>query len=184
MDLAIANNPLKKWSEEEIKNSNFLDKRLDRRFKIMIEQLWNSLGRPIPYACQDWANTKAAYRFLANDKVTEEKILSCHFESTKQRVIANNSPWILVIQDTTEFSYNRQDAGKIGWTKLFNSNNNLYKKCGILMHGSLAATTEGLPLGLCAVRFWTRKDFKGCNKLKKILTLCGYQLKKKKVFDG
>lgn len=167
MDLAIANNPLKKWSEEEIKNSNFLDKRLDRRFKIMVEQLWNSLGRPIPYACQDWANTKAAYRFLANDKVTEEKILSCHFESTKQRVIANNSLWILVIQDTTEFSYNRQDAGKIGWTKLFNSNNNLYKKCGILMHGSLAATTEGLPLGLCAVRFWTRKDFKGCNKLKK-----------------
>jgi len=35
------------------------------------------------------------------------------------------------------------------------------------MHSSLAATTEGLPLGLCAVRFWTRKDFKGCNKLKK-----------------
>jgi hypothetical protein len=76
MDLAIANNSLKKWSEEEIKKPNFLDKRLDRRFKIMIEQLWNSLGRPIPYACQDWANTKAAYRFLANDKVTEEKILN------------------------------------------------------------------------------------------------------------
>jgi len=124
MDLAIANSSLKKWSEEEIKNPNFLDKRLDRRFKIMIEQLWNSLGRPIPYACQDLANTKAAYRFLANDKVTEKKILSCHFESTKQRVIANNSPWILIIQDTTEFSYNRQDTGKIGWTKLFNSNNN------------------------------------------------------------
>lgn len=115
MELSITNNSLKKWSEEEIKNANFSDKRLDSRFKIMIEQLWNNLGQPIPYACQDWANTKAAYRFLANDKVTEDKILSCHFESTKERAIVTNSSWILVIQDTTEFSYNRKGAGKIGW---------------------------------------------------------------------
>ena len=35
------------------------------------------------------------------------------------------------------------------------------------MHSSLAVTTEGLPLGLTAVKFWTRKKFKGTAALKK-----------------
>jgi hypothetical protein len=35
------------------------------------------------------------------------------------------------------------------------------------MHSSLAVTTEGLPLGLTAVRFWPRKKFKGTNALKR-----------------
>ena len=35
------------------------------------------------------------------------------------------------------------------------------------MHSSLAVTTEGLPLGLAAIKFWTRKKFKGTNALKK-----------------
>jgi hypothetical protein len=35
------------------------------------------------------------------------------------------------------------------------------------MHSSLAVTTEGLPLGLTAVKFWTRDEFKGCNALEK-----------------
>ncbi|SFQ33641.1 hypothetical protein SAMN05216330_12811 [Bradyrhizobium sp. Ghvi] len=36
------------------------------------------------------------------------------------------------------------------------------------MHSSLAVTVEGLPLGLAAVKFWTRKKFKGTAQLKKI----------------
>jgi hypothetical protein len=39
--------------------------------------------------------------------------------------------------------------------------------CGILMHSSLAVTTEGLPLGLAAIKFWTRSKFKGTNALKR-----------------
>jgi hypothetical protein len=35
------------------------------------------------------------------------------------------------------------------------------------MHGSLAVTTGGLPLGLTTVKFWTRKKFKGTAALKK-----------------
>ncbi len=35
------------------------------------------------------------------------------------------------------------------------------------MHSSLAVTDTGLPLGLCAIKFWTRKQFKGTNELKK-----------------
>ena len=39
--------------------------------------------------------------------------------------------------------------------------------CLILMHSSLVLTTAGLPLGLAAIKFWTRKKFKGTDALKK-----------------
>src|SRR5271166_2105294 len=35
------------------------------------------------------------------------------------------------------------------------------------MHSSLAVTTEGLPLGLAAIKFWTRDKFKATNALKR-----------------
>lgn len=37
--------------------------------------------------------------------------------------------------------------------------------CGLFMHSSLAVTTNGLPLGLPAVKFWTCKKFKGSKAL-------------------
>ena len=41
--------------------------------------------------CQDWANTKAAYRFLSNDRVSEADILAGHFN---RRVIAVSPPTV------------------------------------------------------------------------------------------
>ncbi len=43
------------------------------------------MGESIPYACQDWANTKAAYRFFANSRVEEAETLSGHFSATRAR---------------------------------------------------------------------------------------------------
>ncbi len=43
----------------------------------------------------------------------------------------------------------------------------MHTVCGLLMHSSLAVTAEGLPLGLAAVKFWTRKKFKGTAALKR-----------------
>jgi hypothetical protein len=42
----------------------------------------------------------------------------------------------------------------------------LHTVCGMLMHCSLVVTTDGLPLGLAAIKLWTRKKFKGTNALK------------------
>ncbi|MFI0478939.1 MAG: transposase DNA-binding-containing protein [Candidatus Rhabdochlamydia sp.] len=152
---------------------NFKDKRLKERLQKILEQIWNGIGKTIPFACQDWANTKAAYRFLSNENVSEKEILDGHFIATKERVTAQKEGMILVLQDTTEFSYNSSNPEKIGWTTNLQIGKSmigkpiLYKKCGILMHSSLAITDAGLPLGLCAIKFWTRKQFKGSNELKK-----------------
>jgi hypothetical protein len=127
----------------------------------------------LPLACQDWANTKAAYRFFANERVTEAEILAGHFQSTCDRAVAAAEGPILVLHDTTELSYQRKRPERIGITYRINSGKDkagryrMHTVCGLLMHSSLAVTVEGLPLGLAAVKFWTRQKFKGTAALKK-----------------
>ena len=138
-----------------------------------MEHLWTGVGMSIPFACQDWANTKAAYRFLDNPKVSEMEILEGHFQSTAERFAATEG-LVLVLQDTTEFSYKREKPEAIGVTHLKKTAHSKedgrpqYRtQCGILMHSNLVVTTQGLPLGLAAIKCWTRTKFKGCNALKK-----------------
>jgi hypothetical protein len=52
------------------------DKRLRRRLRSLVSGLAGGIGAPIPMACQDWANIKAAYRFLSNGTVGEAEILA------------------------------------------------------------------------------------------------------------
>jgi hypothetical protein len=47
------------------------------------------------------------------------------------------------------------------------------------MHSSLALTSEGLPLGLTAAKFWTRKKFKGTAALKKKINPTRVPIEKK-----
>ncbi len=47
------------------------------------------------------------------------------------------------------------------------------------MHSSLAITTDGLPLGLTATKFWTRREFKGCNALKRKINPTRVPIEKK-----
>lgn len=152
------------WLERETELSNFKDNRINTRFKCLINQMWSGIGKSIPFACQDWANTKAAYRFFSNDRISEEEILRGHFLSTKSRCSKTKEP-IFILHDTTEFSYHRERPELIGITGILKSGKayghpKLHTICGLLMHSSLAVTKAGLPLGLTAVKFWTRKKFK------------------------
>lgn len=89
----------------------FRDARLGRRFGELLCRLSDRMGGTISLACKDWASTKAAYRFFSNSKVEEGDILAGHFKATKARYAASGGP-ILVLQDTTEFTYHlRQCAG-------------------------------------------------------------------------
>ena len=145
---------------------------LGRRFADLLKQLGDGMGGSIPFACQDWANTKAAYRFFSNAKVEEGDILSGHFAATRARYDACDGP-ILLLQDTTEFTYLRRKPHEVGFTKSINSGRDKegrlrhHAVCGILMHSSLAVTVEGLPLGLSSVKFWNRDKFKGTAALKR-----------------
>jgi hypothetical protein len=159
------------WIDRELAGCKFADQRLGKRFGVLMKQLSQGIGRTIPLACGDWASTKAAYRFLDNDRVSEGDILAGHFGSTRSRFAVIDGP-VLVLHDTTEFSFHREDAHAIGQTRKVakghkdkRGRQRMHTVCGILMHSSLAVTTDGLPLGLSAIKLWTRKKFKGTNAL-------------------
>ena len=105
-------------------------------------QLSKGLGQTLPLACGDWASTKAAYRFLDNSRVSEREILAGHFQATQARFAAIDGP-ILVLHDTTEFSFTRSDTQAIGQTRKAPTGSRasdgrwrLHTVCGILeRHG-------------------------------------------------
>jgi len=142
----------------------FKDERLGKRFSMVLAQLAGGTAESIPLACQDWANAKAAYRFFANERVNEADILAGHFRATRERAAAVGGT-LLVLHDTTEFSYPRENIGLLHPSR--RPERSPHPLCGISMHSSLVVTPAGLPLGMSAVKFWTRKVFKGTNALKR-----------------
>jgi len=50
----------KAWIDQELKGCLFKDVRLAKRFGKLIDHMSQRLGSSIPFACQDWAATKAA----------------------------------------------------------------------------------------------------------------------------
>lgn len=163
---------MENWIEEEIAGCGLGDARLNRRLGEMLAAMGERPGKSLPTAFQDWANTKAAYRFFSNEKVGEDKILAGHFQASGLRVRASEGP-ILMLQDTTEFSFTRTAPEKIGFTKTSAGRKEKdgrfrqHTLCGLLLHASLAVTPEGLPLGLTAIKVWSRDKFKGTAALKR-----------------
>jgi hypothetical protein len=158
------------WIDAEVRGCHFRDKRHETRLRVILAEFGSRPGASIPLAFQDWGSAKAAYRFLDNDRVDESVILEGHFQATGER--ARRSPGlVLVLHDTTEFTFKRKDMDAVGMTTSCcigthkDGRPRLHTVCGLLMHSSLVVTPEGLPLGLAAAKFWSRAKFKGSNAL-------------------
>jgi len=168
---ASCGNESNSWVASEVRGCHFKDERLKVRFETILRQLSEASAQSIPWACQDWASTKAAYRFFDNERVCEEDILSGHFSATRDRFDKIDSK-VLVLHDTTQLSYRRENIGILHTPRYAgNAKGDRWREenplCGISMHSSMVITTDGLPLGLAAIKFWTRKEFKGTNALKR-----------------
>jgi hypothetical protein len=148
--------------ERELVGSEFTDVRLNKRFRKLFHSSPRAPGESIPLVCQDLANTKAAYRFLSNHRMNEGH--SCWTLPIHTPAICSST--VLVLHDTTEFNYHRKDVGSVGILhrlpvargSRLNGQLQHYVVCGIPIHSSLAVTTDGLPLGLTALKIWTRKQ--------------------------
>ena len=150
-------------TENEFGNVDFGDDRLNRRFAIIVEQLSQNAGQLINLACEDWAATKAAYRFFDNSKVSPTQISNAHVQATLRRAelqISNTEETLLVIQDTTYLNYSHHPSttglGEISGWKDRNPGGGKMEVSGLLLHSSLALTTEGVPLGFLDQKLWTR----------------------------
>jgi hypothetical protein len=127
------------------------DARLNRRCQELAVALGQQPDAPINQACEDWADTKAAYRFFGNSKkVTPAGISASHHQRTVERM--SQQGLVLALQDTTFFNYTHhpqtEGLGEIG--------NKKQQQRGFGMHSTLVVTPAGVPLGALTQQFFTR----------------------------
>ncbi|HEY0736080.1 MAG TPA: IS4 family transposase [Herpetosiphonaceae bacterium] len=136
------------WATQELQTANFRDARLTKRLIRMVEDFAAQPTASVPQACGSWAATKAAYNFWDSDRVTPTAIRAAHTDRTQTRIASHAT--ILVIQDTTEIDVTdhpaTQDVGYLDHPK----------RRGLKVHSALAATIDGVPLGLLHQAVWRR----------------------------
>ncbi len=93
-------------------------------------------GASLPTQCGNWADLKAAYRFLDNDHVQPTAMGRPHREQTRRR--CGDESVVLCVQDGTDF----QSVKVPGNT--------------FMLHSTLAVTTTGDVLGLLDQRWYDR----------------------------
>ena len=123
------------------------DARLNKRSQKLIESLASNCEASINSSCGGWGDTIAAYRFFDNRAVEPDLILKPHIEATKKRM--REHPVTLVIQDTTETDYSSHPPDD---ARCLNTEDRL----GLYDHTHLAATPDGLSLGVVGVEYFDR----------------------------
>ncbi|OGF62156.1 MAG: transposase, partial [Candidatus Fischerbacteria bacterium RBG_13_37_8] len=143
------------WAENEFNTVALGDQRLKERLIMLATRFSDSPESPINHACEDWAETKAAYRFFKNENIAYQEIIKSHSNATKMR--CTEFPTILAIQDTTYFSYSSHPGTK-GLCPLHRKKGK-HKDLvtlGLVMHTTLAVSTDGLPLGIIDQKIYSR----------------------------
>lgn len=102
------------WVENELAGAELPDRRLKSRLGKLVNALAQRIGDTVPAACQDWAATKAAYRFFDNARVNEDTILAGHFAATVARFRATPG-LVLVVHDTTEWKQPLSEQNRLGY---------------------------------------------------------------------
>jgi hypothetical protein len=157
MDLKGQDHSSVEWAKDEFENANLGDARLKTRLIKLAARLSESPQSPIHQACEDWAETKAAYRFFKNDQVSGADIFASHTQKTAKR--AQGEHLILAIQDTSYLLYTDHKKtiglGVISGKKTYQVKD--FQSQGLVMHTSFAVTTDGLPLGVLDQNIFARK---------------------------
>ena len=129
------------WVIQEFAQARLPDKRHRQRLYMIATAFAQKPTAPIPQACPNGAEVKAAYRFFQNEAVSPVALRQPHHQATLQRVA--DHPVVLAVQDTTTLNYSThpktQGLGPIG--------SHSPKTVGLLLHSTLAITPSGRPLG-------------------------------------
>lgn len=137
------------WVEKEMRTLDLGDRRRNARAKELLTRFASRPEASIPVACGSWGSTKAAYRHLDVDLPASEW-LKPHYDATVERSRAY--PYVLVLSDTTEFDFTTHPELR-GTGPL----DGMYCR-GLKVHHMLAASPEGVPLGLLDQHTWARDE--------------------------
>jgi hypothetical protein len=130
----------------------FGDKRLDKRAALLQQAFLQSRTSSVHATVQTEAEQKAIYRFLSNDKVTEDKLIASMQKRVGQLSAGRK---VLVIQDTTDVDLSRHSKrlspkgiGPIGD----------HYGVGFMMHSCLVLDAQTLtPLGFSFIDLFNRE---------------------------
>jgi hypothetical protein len=144
------------WVRNEFKILDLGDRRLNKRIETICKRFADAPLSPINNACDNWAETKAAYRFFQNEKVDYREITRSHQTATVQRARANE--YTLAIQDTTFMNYtpHSETTGLGVISKHDGINKKDIETKGLVMHSTIAAATDGLVLGVIDQNIYSR----------------------------
>jgi Transposase Tn5 dimerisation domain/Transposase DNA-binding len=142
---------MQEWILTETATADIGDKRLNRRYQIVLNSMTQKPSLKFPAGCNGRAEMDAAYRFLDNKKVGDKQILLAHRDATLERIRAEKV--VLIPQDTTELDMTRPQEVMTGSGPL-----NDESRVGFHDHALVAYTPDGVPLGVVAADIWAR-DF-------------------------
>lgn len=132
----------------ELEDIRFGDKRIDKRSKNLLSNLYAGINSGLTSSCGGKAEIKAAYRFFDNDLVEHNKILEPHYSKTLERI--KKYKIIGLCQDTTDIDMKHMETvenlGVLNDTK----------RPGCSLHPVIAFTPEKLCLGVVSTKFIIR----------------------------
>ena len=140
------------WAREEFETLDLGDERLNRRAVLLAERLGHKPGASIPAACGNWAETAAAYRFLRNEQVSCDEVMTAHAQASCSRIRQHDV--VLCLQDTTELDYRGQAIDGLGPLSY-------EAQRGMYLHPTYVVTPEREPLGVINAWTWAREPKQG-----------------------
>jgi hypothetical protein len=144
-----------KITEKEFSELDLGDIRRNKRFTTIIENVINHPGQSIPQQNDNTYDTKATYDFFKNKKVTLKKIQEAiHAYGSKS--VASDLGCVLVLHDSSSIKYDNLQAEGLGYIR---------GGSGLMLHSSMVADTNGIPLALLYQQVWAR-DRKDMGKTK------------------
>lgn len=146
-------NDIYDWGHEFV-DLNLGDKRLCDRLGKIMDALAASPGESIFLASGCRSSAKATYRFLNNENVSVDELLSSIATATGDKIACMDEDTILCIQDTTGLGFGgRKKIEGMGYY----CNEELH---GMNVHTCIAVSEDGLPLGLLHQQYQTREKIK------------------------
>ena len=146
--------PSSLWAAQVAASTPLPDGRLNTRLERLLTRLAEKPLDAFPQAMADCHQAKATYRFLTNDRVCRDDLLT-GWQTTTAHALRDQE-MIYVAHDTTTFSYTslKQTAG-LGYIS------DVEAARGMHCHSSLALKNNGVALGLLHQYYWVRMQFKG-----------------------
>ena len=137
--------------EELFEGDGLPDKRLGVRACLIGHASVERPGAAMTGAFNLWKDTRNAYNFFANKRVTFSVVLDSPIAVVSQALRERfEGSTVLNVQDTTEINLSHLNS-MTGLGEIGNPKNR-----GLFLHPSLAVSPDGVPIGLLSAQVWDR----------------------------